>query len=62
MHPDYLGALARQRDREILRPAEFRRPVQPWRGALDVRAGLRRASSRLGARLVDMGVHLMATT
>lgn len=62
MHPDLLGALARQREREHLRPAEFRDPVDPWRPARDARHALRRVRSRVGALLVDMGVHLMAVT
>jgi hypothetical protein len=62
MHPDLLGALARQRDREHLRPAEFRDPVDKWRPALDAQHALRRVRSRVGAVLVDVGVHLMAVT
>lgn len=62
MHPDLLGALARQRDRDRLRPAEFRPPAEPWRPDLDARDALRRARSRLGAVLVDVGVHLMVVT
>lgn len=62
MHPDLLGALARQHDRELLRPAEFRHPSDPWRPDLDARDALRRARARIGAALVDAGVHLMALT
>lgn len=61
MHPDLLGALARQRDRELLHPVELRQP-DPWRPDLDAREALRSARSRLGAALVDVGVHLMAAT
>lgn len=62
MHPDLLGALARQQDRELLRPAEFRHPADPWRPDLDARDAFRRARSRVGAALVDIGVHLMVAT
>jgi hypothetical protein len=62
MHPDLLGALARQRDRELLHPSELRHRTDPWRPDLDARAAFRRARSRLGAALVDVGVHLMAAT
>ena len=62
MHPDLLGALARHRDRELLQPAEFRHPTDPWRPDLDAREVLRRARARVGAALVDLGVHLMAVT
>lgn len=62
MHPDLLGALARQRDRELLRPAEFRHPTHPWRPHLDARAMLRRVRARVGETLVDLGVHLMVVT
>ncbi len=62
MHPDLLGDLARQYDRERLHPAELRHPTDPWRPDLCVRDALRRARSRLGARLVDVGVHLMVLT
>jgi hypothetical protein len=60
MHPDLLGALARQHDRERLRPEELRPPADPWRPDLDARFALRRARARLGAALVDLGVHFMA--
>lgn len=62
MHPQLLGALARQRDRDLLRPAEFRHPEDPWRPDLDVRDALRRVRRNVGGVLLDMGVHLMAAT
>ncbi len=62
MHPDLLGALARQHDRELLRPAEFRHTTDRSRPDLYVRDVLRRARSRVGATLVDVGVHLMTLT
>ena len=62
MHPDFLGALARQRDQELLRPAEFRSPARRWRTDLDARAVLKRVRSRVGEALVDVGVHLMVRT
>ncbi|HVC13351.1 MAG TPA: hypothetical protein VND62_00660 [Acidimicrobiales bacterium] len=62
MHPDLLGALARLHDRELLRPAEFRQPDDPWRPHLGARDALRRARTRVGGVLVDLGVHLMLVT
>jgi hypothetical protein len=62
MHPELLGALARQRHREHLPPAGLRHPADPWRPSVDARDALRRARSRLGAVLVDLGVHLMVAT
>ncbi len=62
MHPDLLGALARQRDRDLLCPAEPADLRVPWRPDLGARDAFRRARARVGAALVDVGVHLMAAT
>jgi hypothetical protein len=62
MHPDLLGALARQRDQELLRPTEFQHRTAPWRPGLGARGAIRRVRSRLGEVLVDVGVHLMTIT
>jgi hypothetical protein len=62
MHPDLFGALARQRDRELRHPRELPLTADPWRPDLDARDALLRARSRLGAALVDLGVHLMVAT
>ncbi len=62
MHPDMLGALARHHERELRQRAEPRHPNDPWRQALDAREPLRRARARIGAMLVDLGVHLMVVT
>jgi hypothetical protein len=60
MHPDLLGALARQRDRELLQRAP--QPSAPWRRTFNAREALRAARARAGAALVDLGVRLMAMT
>ncbi len=62
MHPHLLGALARQRDRELLRPAEFRHPPRTLRPRPARRGALLRARRAVGEVLLDMGVHLMAAT
>ncbi|MDA8312736.1 MAG: hypothetical protein M0Z46_19430 [Actinomycetota bacterium] len=62
MHPDLLGALARDRDRELLHhggPSQSTDACQPL---LLAREALQEARARLGATLVDIGVHLMAVT
>jgi hypothetical protein len=62
MHPDLTSALARLRTRELLRPAEFRDTARAWHPYLESRDVLRRARRFLGAALLDLGVHLLATT
>lgn len=62
MHPDLLGTLARQRDRNLRCPAELPDLRDPWPPDLSARDALRRARARVGAALVDVGVHLVATT
>lgn len=62
MHPDLLGALARQRNQGLPRPGELEHRTDPWRPDLDARDALRRLRSRLGSTLVDVGVHLMTFT
>ncbi len=62
MHPDLLGALARQRDQELPLPSELEHRTDPWRPDLDARDALRRIRSRIGSALVDVGVHLMSLT
>jgi hypothetical protein len=62
MHPDLLGALARQRMRELLEPAEFRDTRNPRRLRLEPRDAVRRARRLLGSVLLDLGVHLLAAT
>jgi len=62
MNPDFLAALARQRDWDLRHPAEARHVRDTWRPDLDAREALRRARARVGAALVDLGVHLMVVT
>ena len=64
MHPELVGALARQRTQELLRRAELRDTderrtwLPPPRGI----AMVRRARWRLGGALLDAGLRLMAAT
>jgi hypothetical protein len=63
MHPDLVGALARQRTEELPRPAEFRhtdaRPTWfPEPAGAEI---VRRMRRHLGGALLDVGLHLMAT-
>jgi hypothetical protein len=69
MHPDFLGALAAQRMKELTAPAEFRhsefRRAKRRLGASDRTVGagaMRRARWHLGAALLDLGLHLLAST
>lgn len=66
MHPELLGALARQRTQERtahMSHMPFRRPpaaLVHWRP--DRQRMLRRARRQLGSMLLDVGLHLMVAT
>lgn len=64
MHPELVGALARQRTKELLRPAGFRQSDErrtwlPEPGGSEI---VRRVRRHLGGALLDVGLHLMAAT
>lgn len=64
MHPELVGALARQRTKELLRQAEFRDTDghATWLPAPGGNTMVRRVRWRLGGVLLDVGLHLMAAT
>lgn len=63
MHPEHLGALARQHTQERTPYVQLRRPPPPVRAPRGDRAGMvRRLRQQLGSVLLDVGVHLMVAT
>lgn len=63
MHPDLIGALARQHMREFSRQGELWRSSPANVGEQEPRRGLlRRVRWHVGAALLDMGLHLMVAT
>lgn len=66
MHPELLGALARQRSRELVPQNEFRHTEHhDNRVSIDrlrPQRVLQRARWRVGSVLLDVGIHLMAAT
>jgi hypothetical protein len=63
MHPEHLGALARQRRQERTPYVQLRTPPPAVRAPRPDGPGmLRRARRQLGSVLLDVGVHLMLAT
>lgn len=63
MHPEILGALARQHNRERTSQVRLRTPPTVARDWWPERPGmLRRARRQLGSMLLDVGLHLMVAT
>lgn len=64
MHPELVGALARQRTKELLRQAEFRDTDEhaTWLPAARGITMVHRVRWHLGGVLLDVGLHLMAAT
>lgn len=62
MHPELIGALARQKTQERTVQARLRAPSRTPRGGPARPGRLRRARWQLGSVLLDVGLHLMVAT
>jgi hypothetical protein len=63
MHPELLGALARQRTHERTAPVLLRKPPPATGDWWSAGPGLlHRARQQLGSMLLDVGLHLMVAT